>query len=94
MKVKGRRWKRARRHGLVRYFLEPLAWAAAIAAFAGAYFFFADLTGFRGRREGFTHRHSVAHAWAKVPLVVGMIFVIGFVVFVAYAVIRRLRRQD
>lgn len=94
MKVKGRRWKRLRRHGAVRYFLEPLAWAVGIAACAGVYLFLAKLTGYGGRREGFTRRHSVAQAWADVPFVAEMIFVIAFVVLVVYAAIRRPRRQD
>jgi hypothetical protein len=92
MKVKGRRWKRVRRHGAVRYFLEPLAWAVLIAAAAAMYFFFSDLTGHIGHGR-FAHRHFPAQAWANVRLLAGMIFVIALFVFVVYAVICRPRRQ-
>ncbi len=75
----------------MRYFLEPLAWAVGIAAFFGAYFFFSDLTGYKGRSRGFEHRHSIAQAWRDVPLFAGMMFVIAFVVLVVHAFIRRSR---
>ena len=91
MKVKGRRWKKARRHWVVRDLLEPLAWAMVIATLAGGYFFLADLTGYQGSRVGFEHRHSVARAWRDVPLFAGMFFVISFVVLVVYARFRRSR---
>ena len=90
MKVKGRRWKKARRHWAVRYWLEPLAWAVVIATLTGGYWFLTDLTGYHGR-DGFEHRHSVARAWRDVPLFAGMFFVISFVVLVVSARFRRSR---
>jgi hypothetical protein len=92
MKGKGRRWKRARRHSVVRCWLEPLAWAVGIAAIMGAFLFLLELTGFQGRERGFPHRHSVARAWRDVPLITGAIFVIAFVVLVVHARIRRSRQ--
>ena len=69
MQVKGRRWKRARRHWVLRYWLEPLAWATAVAASFGAYMFLGRLTGFEGRRR--TYEHTVAEAWRDVPMFAG-----------------------
>lgn len=80
MQVEGRRWKRARRHWVVRYWLEPLAWATGIATFAGGFFFLTELTGFRSRSD-----HTVAPAWLDVAVFAGTLFVIALVVHVMYA---------
>jgi hypothetical protein len=88
MKVKGRGWKRARRHWVVRYWLAPLAWAVGSAVLFGAFMFLRALSGYEGRHGGFTHRHSAAEAWRDVPLFAGMIFVITFVVLMVFVRVR------